>query len=136
MSRFIDPAQLGPAETLPAEAAALLAPFEHLPIEEAYQALRAMERTGVPALHWLWVRHASANAYFAQPDELAWAKSNLDWMRTCAAQCTPGERSPYSIGAEMDARHVSTQEIARAEARIVWLETVCAPARQREQVAA
>jgi hypothetical protein len=69
---------------------------------------------------WYAQRQAALLAAQSTPEELAYRREHLDWMRRCAASTATGPR--FAIGAEMDGRAFSAGEIKSAERALAMLE--------------
>jgi hypothetical protein len=76
------------------------------------------------APNWYQRHQAELLAHAIQPEELAYRRRHLAWMRRCAASTDTGPR--FAIGAEMDGRAFSPVEIERAEQALAELEAIAA----------
>jgi hypothetical protein len=73
-------------------------------------------------------RRAEELAQWSTPENIAFKRAQIEWMRRCNA--TPGNGRSYVIGAEMDGRTFSDHEIATAEAYLAECEAFAALAQR------
>ena len=73
-------------------------------------------------------REARILAYHLRPEEIAYRRERLEWIRRCAATTDHGPR--YAIGAEMDGRQFSQAEVDGYAQELARLEALAAEAAQ------